>query len=139
MWSLKTPTRETISQVELFDLIKAGRVRNMVNELDPSSGVRHLVGWYTKTADDVSNANASLVAFSVPLDLQFDPAYSMNYEKRAIPGPLIPLTLPTSSGPLILNFLPIILFVGLMYFLFRQQIRMARARSASTPPAPPAQ
>ena len=132
------PNVETLSQTRLFDLIRDGRVLNIVNQLDPSSGTRHLAGWYTKPADAASNTPAMNVAYSVPVDLQFDPRLLDELREAGYTRPIDTVFNSDIVWPLIMNFLPIIVFVALMYFLFRQSIKRAALLKNQTPP-PPAQ
>jgi cell division protease FtsH len=117
--------QEDMTQARLFELIKQGKVEDIVNEYDPSTGVRILTGKYKKAVSTAPGAQEAPAAFRVPVDLQWD-QYLMSEIKQAGYTKLIE-TQTTSNvvWTLVLNFLPVILFVGLMYFLFRQQIRMA--------------
>lgn len=135
-WQSSGPNVETISQAQMFDLIKANRVRSLVNYIDPSSGIHHLTGWYNKPASDASNATATMVAFSVPIDLQFDPRLLDELREAGYTQPIDTAYGSNIVWPLVLNFLPIILFAGLMYLLFRKAIKL-RASNLPAPPSPP--
>jgi cell division protease FtsH len=119
--------QQEMTQPKLFDLIKAGKVETIVNEPDPSTGMRMFTGTYKKPAAPR------------PALPNTRPRGRFQGARRSPTRPL-PLTEIEAGGlhqdhrdpantnwlwPLIINFLPIVLFVGLMYFLFRQQIRMA--------------
>jgi len=118
--------QQEMTQAQLFDLIKQNRVDTIVNEIDPSTGIRTLTGTYRKAVSATPNAPETPdAAFKVPVDVQLDP-YILSEIKQA--GYTKIVETQNNSNliwPLIINFLPIVLFVGLMYFLFRQQIRMA--------------
>ena len=58
-------------------------------------------------------------------NLQLDPDLKKEIEAAGYHGFIESQTSNNWAWPLILNLLPIVMFVGLMYFLFRQQIRMA--------------
>jgi ATP-dependent Zn protease len=137
---LKHPDKnvETLSQTQLFYLIREGRVQNIVNQQDPSSGMRHLVGWYTKPTDAASNTPAINVSFSVPVDLQFDPHLLDELKEAGYTQPIDTAYNSDIVWPLVINFLPIVVFVALMYFLFRQGIKRAALLKNQAPP-PPAQ
>jgi len=62
--------QKDISQTDLFNLIKAGQVDSIVNEPDPSTGLRMLTGKY-----EVPNSNGkpTILAFKVPVDLSLNP------------------------------------------------------------------
>jgi cell division protease FtsH len=110
---------------QLFDLIKAGKVTNIVIDSDQSTGIRTLTGSYMRPATNVAGAPETEGAFKVPVDLDFD-KYLYSELKQAGYTKTIETENNTNLlWPIIINFLPIVLFVGLMYFLFRQQIRMA--------------
>jgi cell division protease FtsH len=117
--------QEDITQTRLFDLIKADKVDTIVNETDPSTNLHVLTGTYKRPATAAPNAPEIEAAFRVPVDLALNPdlakdIYAAGYKK------IIETQASNNwAWPLIFNLLPIILFVGLMYFLFRQQIRMA--------------
>jgi cell division protease FtsH len=120
-----TMVQQEISQTKLFDLIKAGRVDSLVNEVDPSTNLHMFTGTYKQAVTTTPNAPEQEMAFKVPIDLSLNPdlakdIYNAGYKK----------IIETESSnnwawPLVMNLLPIVMFVGLMYFLFRQQIRMA--------------
>ena len=118
--------QQEMTQAQLFDLIKQGRVTKIVNEPDQSTGVRTLTGTFTKLPGAApGSTDATEGAFKVPVDLEFD-RYLYSELKQAGYSKIIETENNTNIiWPLVLNFLPIVLFVGLMYFLFRQQIRMA--------------
>ena len=115
--------QEEITETTLFDLIKSNKVESIVNEVDPSTNQHMLTGIYWKEVPP--NPKPVQTAFKVPVDLQLDPyldseIHQLGYKK----------IIETQSSnnwiwPLVSSLLPIVLFVGVMYFLFRQQIRMA--------------
>jgi cell division protease FtsH len=115
--------QDDITQSRLFDLIKAGKVETLVNEADPSSTQHYLTGTYWHPV--AANTKPVLGAFKVPIDLQFDPDLKKEIEGYGYKGIIEAQPSNNWAWPLILNLLPIVMFVGLMYFLFRQQIRMA--------------
>jgi cell division protease FtsH len=120
-----TLVQQEITQTKLFELIKDGRVDSLVNEVDPSTNLHMLTGTYKVQATNTPNAPVQEAAFKVPVDLQLNP-YLESEIKAAGYKPIIETEASNNwAWPLVLNLLPIIFFVGLMYFLFRQQIRMA--------------
>jgi cell division protease FtsH len=118
--------QQEMTQAQLFDLIKAGKVTTLVNEPDPSTGIRTLTGTYKKPISAVPGApDTGEGAFKVPVDLQLNPYLASEINQAGYKGIIETQNNSNILWPLIINFLPIVLFVGLMYFLFRQQIRMA--------------
>jgi cell division protease FtsH len=126
-YALKFPgmAEQEITQQQLFDYIKAGHITDIVNEPDASTGIRYLTGKYEKPISNAPNSPVAVVNFKVPVDLQLDPYLLSEIKQAGYKGTIETQNNTNIIWPLILNFLPIILFVGLMYFLFRQQIRMA--------------
>ena len=117
-------TRENITQSQLFDLIKDGRVVSLVNEPDPNNnGIRTLVGIYRKPANDAPGAPEPRATFKVQVDLLLDPNLLNNIRLAGYSENIETVNNPDIIWPLIMNFLPIVLFVGLMYFLLRQARR----------------
>ena len=118
--------QQEMTQAQLFDLIKQNRVTNIINEPDPSTGIRMLTGTYKKqvtTATGTTDAGEG--AFKVPVDIEFNKHLADDIKAAGYPKIVETQNNSNIIWPLVLNFLPIVLFVGLMYFLFRQQIRMA--------------
>ncbi len=126
-WALIHPgvAQQEMTQADLFQLIKAGKVDTIVNEPDPSTGIRTLTGTYKKPISNAPGAPDGEAAFKVPVDLQLNPYLASEIQQAGYKGIIETQNNTNILWPLIINFLPIILFVGLMYFLFRQQIRMA--------------
>ncbi len=117
-----------MTQAQLFQLIKEGKVTSIVNEPDPSTGIRTLTGTYKKPVSAAPGAAETEGAFKVPVDLSLDPYLLSELKQAGYKGNDGIIETQNNTNiiwPLVINFLPIILFVGLMYFLFRQQIRMA--------------
>ncbi len=118
--------QQEMTQSDLFKLIKEGRVASIVNEPDASTGIRMLTGKYTALPGAAANTpEAASGAFKVPVDLQLNQYLASDIEKAGYKGIIETENNTNYWLPVIVNFLPIVLFVGLMYFLFRQQIRMA--------------
>ena len=63
--------------------------------------------------------------FKVPVDLEYDRNLDGEIKQAGYKNTVETKSVSNVIMPIILNFLPVILFVGVMYFLFRQQIRMA--------------
>jgi len=119
-------TQQEMTQAQLFDLIKEGKVTSIVNEPDPSTGIRTLTGTYKRSPSTTPGSpDSGEGAFKVPVDLSLNPHLAEDIKAAGYPGIIETQNNSNIIWPLVLNFLPIILFVGLMYFLFRQQIRMA--------------
>ncbi len=122
--------QQEIPQSQMFDWIKQGQqpgqghVTDLTNEPDASTGIRYITGVYHKPSDKPGGPETT-VNFKVPVDLQFNPYLMSEIQQAGYKGTVETVNNTNIVWPLILNFLPIVLFVGLMYFLFRQQIRMA--------------
>jgi len=107
---------------KLFELIKDNKVVTIVNEPDPSTGLRVLTGTYKTPTPQ--NADA-VTAFKVPVDLSLD-QYLASEIKQAGYTKTIETEANTNwAWPLIINVLPVLFVFGIIYLLFRQQIRMA--------------
>jgi cell division protease FtsH len=118
--------QQEMSQADLFKMIKEGRVTSIVNEPDPSTGIRTLTGKYIAAPGAVAGSpEATSGAFKVPVDLQLNQYLASDIAQAGYKRIIETENNSNILWPLIINFLPIVLFVGLMYFLFRQQIRMA--------------
>ena len=75
---------------------------------------------FLKTGKDVSGQDTK---FSVPVAFPMDPALAADLEKKGMYANLKPDNNLLSN--LLISFLPIALFLLILYFFFRQQIRMA--------------
>jgi cell division protease FtsH len=117
--------QQEINQAQLFDLIKQGKVTSIVNEPDSSTGGRNLTGTYLRPISTAPNAAETPVSFKVPVDLEFD-RYLYSEIKQAGYTKIIETQNNTNLfWPIFINFVPVLFVFGLIYFLFRQQIRMA--------------
>jgi cell division protease FtsH len=117
--------QQEMSLSDLFDKIKAGKVVTLVNEPDPSTGIHLLTGTYKKPISNAPNAAEVEANFSVPVDLDFD-KYLYSEIKQA--GWTKDIPTKNNSNiiwPLVIQFVPVLFVFGIIYFLFRQQIRMA--------------
>jgi cell division protease FtsH len=127
-YALRYPgiAQQELTQAQLFDLIKDGRVDTIVNEPDPSTGIRTLTGTYHKAPNAVAGTpQAAEGSFKVPVDLEWD-RYLYSEIKQAGYNKVIETQNNSNwAWPLLINFMPILVVFGLIYFLFRQQIRMA--------------
>jgi cell division protease FtsH len=116
--------QEELSKARLMDLIKQGRVQEINIESDSSSGMNMLTGKYNAPAANTTGPDVSH-SFKVPVNLEFDRYLESDIKQAGFKGTIESKSVSNVIMPLIMNFLPIVLFVGVMYFLFRQQIRMA--------------
>jgi len=116
---------EEITQTQLFDLIKANKVDSIVNEPDPSTGTRMLTGTYKRPLSNVPNSQSALVNFKVPVDLQLNPYLGSEIKQAGYTKIIETQAANNWVLPLLYNVLPILIIFGAIYFLFRQQIRMA--------------
>jgi cell division protease FtsH len=116
---------EEITQAKLFDLIHQGKVQEINIEPDASSGMHELTGKYLAPPLNAPTAAPVVHGFKLPVDLEFDRYLDSEIKQAGYKGEIETKPVSNVIMPLIMNFLPIVLFVGVMYFLFRQQIRMA--------------
>ena len=125
-YALKFPgmAQQEVPQSQMFQWITQGHVTDLTNEPDASTGIRYLTGIYHKPADK-PNATDTAINFKTPVDLSLDPKLLEKIQAAGYKGTVETINNTNIVWPLVINFLPIVLFVGLMYFLFRQQIRMA--------------
>jgi cell division protease FtsH len=125
--ALKFPgmAQQEITQQQLFDFIAQGRVTSIVDEPDASTGNRYLTGTFNKPISTAPNAPEAVVNFKVPVDLAFDPYLLSEIKQKGYKGVIETQNNTNIIWPLLQTFLPVVLIFGFLYFLFRQQIRMA--------------
>ena len=118
--------QQEITQAELMDSIHQGRVTKIYYEPDATtSSTGLLTGTYQKPASSAANAPLVESSFKVPVDLNFDRNIK---EEIAQAGykPIIDTQINNNLfWPIFINFVPVLLIFAVIYFLFRQQIRMA--------------
>jgi hypothetical protein len=124
-YALKYPavSQQEISQAQMFELMKEGRVVTLVNEPDASTGIRYLAGVYHMPVSNLPNAPETSVAFKVAVDLQLDPNLLNNVRQAGYHGTIETVNNTNIVWPLFLNLAPATLFLALMgclvYRLFR--------------------
>ena len=128
-YALKFPgiAQQEMTQAQLFQLIKDGRVTTIVNEPDPFDRQ------FACSPAPIKSRSAPLPAHPTrekalsrcPSTSNSTPTSRTKSSRRATRGLSRPRTTPTGSWPLLINFLPVLFVFGIIYFLFRQQIRMA--------------
>ena len=103
-------TPQELTQAQLFDLIKAGRVTTLVNEPDPSTGIRNLVGTYRKPVSSVPGAPlAGEGAFKVPVDLALDPYLLTKIKQAGYTGAIETQNNSNIIWPLLIQFVALVL------------------------------
>jgi cell division protease FtsH len=118
--------QQEMTQTQLFELIKEGRVTSLVNEPDPSTGIRTLTGTYKRPVTAVPGApDNGEGAFKVPVDLEFNKHLADDIKAAGYPNIVETQNNTNIFWPLIIQFVPVLFVFGIIYFLFRQQIRMA--------------
>jgi cell division protease FtsH len=113
----------TISQ--LFDAIGQNRVLSIVNEPDQATGVRTLTGEYQKPASALPGAPLVKANFKVPVDLGLYPELAKQIDAQGYHKIIETQNNTNLIWPMVIQFIPVLLVFGIIYFLFRQQIRMA--------------
>ena len=123
-WVMVNPNyvQKKLSQEELFNLISEGKVTSIVNEPDPSSGLRWLTGKYKATDSRNQQVDAE---FKVPIDLTLYPYLADEIKKRGYKDIIATVPANNMLWQFLAQLLPILIVFGLIYFLFRQQIRSA--------------
>jgi len=120
-----TMPQDDISQEKLFQLIKQGKVESIVNEPDPTSSTRLFTGTYKRPASPAPGAPEAEAAFKVNIDLILYPDLAKTIKEAGYTKVIETKTDTNLIWPIVNTILPIAIVLGLMYFLFRQQIRMA--------------
>ena len=110
-FALKFPglREQKISQAQLFDWIDEGRVTGLVNEPEPSDGIYYLTGTYHKP-----DANGGLVYFKVPVDHSLDSLLLSQIKSEGYAAPIGTSRIITGWVPIIINFVPILLFLAVL-------------------------
>jgi cell division protease FtsH len=116
---------EKLSKAKLIELIQKGQVQEINIESDASSGLNILTGTYLAPASNAPTGPNVQHLFEVPVNLEFDRYLQSEIHDAGFKGTIESKSVSNVLMPILMNFLPIVLFVGVMYFLFRQQIRMA--------------
>ena len=111
-------TPREMNQAQLFDLIKQGRVTSIVNEPDPSTGIRTLTGTYKEAVGAIAGAIDSREgAFKVPVDLQLNPYLASEIQQAGYKGTIETRNNANIFWPLFINLVPVIVFGGWMLFI----------------------
>jgi cell division protease FtsH len=117
--------QEEITKAKLLDLIHHNQVLEINIQSDSSSGMNVLTGKYKGPPLNAPTAPDVVHPFTVPVNLEFDRYLQSEIEQAGYHGTIESKSVTNVVWPILMNFAPIVLFVGVMYFLFRQQIRMA--------------
>ena len=115
---------QDLSQKDLFAAIKAGKVTELVEQTDPSTLQRVLIGTYKRPVSPGS-ATETEVNFRTPIDVEFNPYMLSELKQAGWTADIETQQTNNWAWPLINGILPIVVILGVMYFFFRQQIRMA--------------
>jgi cell division protease FtsH len=117
--------QEELTKAKLIDLIKHNQVQEINIESDSSADQTLLTGKYTAPPLNAPSAPAVPHNFKVPVNLQFDTYLKSELKQAGFTGTIESKSVSNVIMPLLMNFLPVLFIVGMLYFLFRQQIRMA--------------
>ena len=111
-------TPQELTQAQLFELIKADRVTKLINEPDPSTGIRNLVGTYRKPVSSVPGAPlAGEGAFKVPVDLQLDPYLLSEIKQAGYTGTIETQNNSNIMWPLLIQLVPVVILFALIGIL----------------------
>jgi len=110
--------QQEISEAQLLGLVKAGRVKSIINEPDPSTGICFLTGTFISAPKAASAAPVAIQdipdtasgAFKVPVDLQLAPYLASQIEQAGYKGIIETQNNTNIIRPLLLNLLPVTLF-----------------------------
>ena len=116
--------QEEITKAKLIDLIHQNKVDDINIENDSSSGMNMLTGEYRGPAA-TPNGKEVPHSFRVPVNLEFDRYLQSEIQQAGYKGTIESKSVSNVIMPIIINFLPFVFLVGIFYFFFRQQIRMA--------------
>jgi len=126
-YTVKYPNlvQQQMTQDDLIKLIHEGNVTKIVNQPDPTTGLRMLTGTYKKPVSNAPNAAMVDAGFKVPIDLSWDPWLMWEIKDAGYKDTVG--TEPDNNifWPIFTGLMPIVIILGIMYFFFRQQIRMA--------------
>ncbi|TFE67690.1 ATP-dependent zinc metalloprotease FtsH [Methylacidiphilum caldifontis] len=117
------PGIEQKSLPQLTRLLDQGRVKSLVFIRDTSTGQTFLEGRYTRPAGPTENAEI-VVPFRTVVDLEFNRDLKQFLATKGFPEIDVKV-IHNFWGQAFLSVLPFLLFILALYFLFRQQIRMA--------------
>ncbi|WP_242522750.1 ATP-dependent zinc metalloprotease FtsH [Candidatus Methylacidiphilum infernorum] len=117
------PGIEQKSLPQLTRLLDQGRVKSLVFIRDTSTGQTFLEGRYTRPAGPTENAEI-VVPFRTVVDLEFNRDLKQFLASKGFPEIDVKV-IHNFWGQAFLSVLPFLLFILALYFLFRQQIRMA--------------
>jgi cell division protease FtsH len=113
--------QEEKTYTEFQKLLADKKVTQVVFERDPSTNLAHLVGRYNfaKSADgkDIERG------FRTPVDLEFDRDLKKQLAEAGFTN--VNVRFLSNWWQPLLNFLPFVLFLVILYFFFRQQLKMA--------------
>jgi len=123
--ALHQPLQDDITQDKLFQAIRANKVESIFNEPDPTTNTRVFTGVYKRPSSPASGAPEIEVGFKVPVDLQLNPHLYDDIRAAGYKNSIETRNDTNWIWPIVNTILPIAIVLGLMYFLFRQQIRMA--------------
>jgi cell division protease FtsH len=117
--------QEEISLSKLFDMIHENRVESIDIVTDSSQEIDMLTGKYSGPPLNAPTAPPVSHGFKVPVNLRFDKDLKSELAAAGFKGTIESKSDTNVIMPLLINFLPVLFIVGMLYFLFRQQIRMA--------------
>lgn len=118
-----------ITFVQFEQMLKDKKVRDVTLYYDPSSNIRYLKGHFAPDAmAGVRTDTSGLGIYKVPVDLAFQPNLNKFLADNGFPV-VNQEVIDNTFWQAVISMLPFVLFILIMYFFFRQQIKMA-GRSA---------
>ncbi|NCZ96459.1 ATP-dependent metallopeptidase FtsH/Yme1/Tma family protein [bacterium] len=112
---------------EFENYLKAGRVKEVMLNVEPSANVRWLSGKFDPPEGlrkSVRTDSQGLTGFKVTVDLEFKRDLEQVLAANGFPN-VSQKVIDNSMWQALAGTLPFVLFILIMYFFFRQQIRMA--------------
>ncbi|MFZ5806354.1 MAG: ATP-dependent zinc metalloprotease FtsH [Verrucomicrobiota bacterium] len=112
--------------VQFERLLKESKIHNVTLAYDPSSNVRFLKGQYIaeRNQQGVKPDPQGMVNYKVPVDLAFKPDLEKFLADNGFPA-VNQEIIDNTFWQAVISMLPFVLFILIMYFFFRQQIKVA--------------
>lgn len=128
-WARESQTAGQIKELtvpEFINLLQEKRVTEITLNSEPARGTNVLVGKFKATGTEKEGTVGpdGLLRFSVPVNLEFQKNLETVLAENGFPF-IAQKVIDNTFWTALLSTLPFILFILLMYFFFRQQIRAA--------------
>ena len=112
-----SPVQKEVSQAQMLEWIKEGHVARLAIVPDPATGQRYITGLY--------NGPGAPVSFKASVDLALDPYVLSEIRQAGYNGTIETENNTSIAVPLLLNLVPVILFLIVMILIIRAIYRLA--------------